>query len=282
MVRTTPVFFIPNSVIVTQDEKILVAGTRTLSFKSYVKQDVLDRKSPQWFDPTVSVIYRLSLKGVIDKDFGDNGVVVLNETTSHSFRASVSLVIDKQGRIYLRGASGVPLNEFTSTWEKSEVFSDIEGSTTSTSAYPSDFNSRFLYRFTPEGKPDVTFGSEGVIVVDNKRFPNLNTPPVPFVDADNHPLLATGLSATPPTGASDNKCGTNLLRYTEGGIPDATFGKDKNGASFIEADSSRLLTPQDCQMWVLSLVPSSLGRTTLVGTVVSDGRNYPFLTRFWN
>ena len=100
------------------------------------------------------------------------------------------------------------------------------------------------------------------------------------LDTENRFLVAFGQKMS-PVGVEDgiNKCGMHLLRFTEAGAIEAAF---IDGKAFINVNSSNFKNAQDCSMSVVSVLPASLDRTTVVGTVTSGPVTYPFLARFWN
>lgn len=114
----------------------------------------------------------LDRHGTLDPDFGHNGVAVASESFAPS--EGYSLAFDDQGKIYMAGAVGLP------------------GSRDSA-----------LFRFSPQGEPDTTFGEHGVMITKTSSEDDV----LYSVSVSRHEVAAGGFTT------ADGKRQMLLLSY---------------------------------------------------------------------
>jgi len=268
------------SVIVAGDS-IVAVGTRKISFREDVKNARIARGEP-WFDPTIAVVYRISLSGELDASFGEAGVVTLPDTDDRSFRGVVFVKTDSKGNIYLRGFSGSSAKVLLSLIQPTKlglcpVYPE-PCSIGPTTGFDADFDAWFVSRLSPDGTIDSSFGNNGYALLSSSKIANRTHSPHLFMDSSDRPWLVVGTtySSTSPD------CKIDLRRFTTTGSVDSSFATVEDGAALINVDRNKLPNSQNCSMWVTATFPASLDRTTFVGSVVSDNRVRPFVARVWN
>lgn len=171
-----------------------------------------------------AILTRFLPDGSLDLGFADGGKLILRRDTAaegvaERLFAPSSTVVDGQGRVLVFGRQGdgresyVPANGFFNTMGA---------------------NSALVLRFTERGEPDLSFGGgRGFIREDfglKTEFPTkipLTTVLSGRVDSLDRPVFVVGTPAV--TGACIGKSymGTRpraVVRLTEGGMPDPSFG----------------------------------------------------------
>ncbi len=166
------------------------------------------------------VIWRYNRDGILDKTFGNRGIVVFDKSELSSGK---SIYVDKNGKIYVTGIS-----------------------------YNSNGNSdMIIWRYNEDGTLDETFGNEGIVVHNGAAGGNGNDGGNSIYVDSKGKVYVTGFSLR---GGEDIKRITERInidmviwRYNGDGTLDETFGNggivvnggnDADGGNSIYVDSN--------------------------------------------
>ncbi|HEX8913572.1 MAG TPA: hypothetical protein VF796_14530, partial [Humisphaera sp.] len=137
-------------------------------------------------------VTRLTAGGTVDRSFGTNGVAVLALPASEP-RSNPSLAVRADGKVVLLGTAARDGFDPETGWELSDLA---------------------VFRLTAAGKPDATFGTGGVAVLDLQ----------PVDTAECLSLLPDGRLLVAETGSPTSTDGTvRLVRLTPAGTRETTF-----------------------------------------------------------
>jgi uncharacterized delta-60 repeat protein len=250
--------------------------------------------------------------GVVDTDFGDNGVVVLDDDElnyDYTSRAH-GLIIDEYHRVLISGCNQA---EGEQGWCKRVsrdgqwfetlandspwVFIGALGlqSTGKIIAVGQDDNRNTqIARFDDSGSVDTTFGNNGYVVFNGSSLPVSLTVPYSFVITDDNKIyisivvgLAFRVYRFTAAGALDTSWGLSSSGYVTvpflaGTTVDPTYGSSTQTRMSMDAEGNFILAAQvanDIKITALNSVGQALGSFTNF-TLSASGETYSIESLF--
>lgn len=183
---------------------------------------------------TNRTLQRLGPKGTLDRDFGDEGTVTTRPVPGGSFFIT-GAAVDPRGRIVVVGTSTPPQPKGPVL-----VTNFLDGQEPPLEAAHSDAR---ILRLLPDGKPDPTFGRNGVVETDfslpTPQYEGVKLASAPAiltagvtVDEAGHIVVTGGAVASLATSCYHDDSGSTLsdaafvARLTASGEPDPSFSGD--------------------------------------------------------
>jgi uncharacterized delta-60 repeat protein len=127
-----------------------------------------------------------------------------------------------------------------------------------------------IARYLPDGQPDATFGSGGVLTLDAFVGADL------VVQPDGRLLLVGTMDATPPTSPPGSTTALSVMRLESSGIPDETFGDHGSATISVTEDSpnggtGEALTRQPDGQILIAGATADTNRNFTVARLLEDG-----------
>jgi uncharacterized delta-60 repeat protein len=197
--------------------------------------------------------------GDLDTSFGSDGQVITDFDGGGDEAHAVALQTD--GKIVVAGGSSLteigglfalarynPNGTLDTTFGGGRVTTDVEGGTAHDVGLQSDgkivavgasggafdHSSFTLVRYKPNGTPDMTFGSDGLVTTAFRDFNDIAT--AIALQPDDKIVVAGSSTSDPATGATDFA----LARYNPNGTLDTTFGGDGRVITAFEGHAAAL------------------------------------------
>jgi uncharacterized delta-60 repeat protein len=241
------------------------------------------------------VVRRFTPTGALDSSFGDGGAVQINSEESRWIDA---IAIDDQDRVVLGGhtvgdgpfswdqllirllPNGALDSSFSADGiERTSVDGDdavaylafddqhrivVAGTTATAQPFGNDLE---VGRFTEDGEPDPTFGTDGRVRLDLLPDRNSNEEPIGFGVAPGGRPVAL-VSSFPDTTAPGEFLTVDLLRFTASGDLDGSFGEGgmRTVDAFGQGGGTMTVQPDGS-----ILLAGGVGRGLRVGRVLPDG-----------